>query len=92
MHSAAHCGGPLVRFFNKICFYYADNVDMEKRYTDLKNHDLLEKLIELASQLCTGRKTDPNAKNVRNQLEAIQIEIESRQKFPGDMRMDMVKD
>jgi hypothetical protein len=63
-------------------------MDKIKKYTRLKNQDLLDKLIELAGRLCAGRKTDPNAMNIRNQLEAIQVEIESRKRFPGDKRDD----
>lgn len=57
---------------------------MEKSYINLNTQDLFEKLMELASRLYTGRRTDPNAKKVRNQLEAIQLEIETRQKYPGN--------
>jgi hypothetical protein len=52
-------------------------VNMEQNYIQLKKQDLLDKLTELAQLLCAGRRIDPNTKKVRNQLEAIQIEIES---------------
>lgn len=64
------------------CSFTLNIVVMDKGYTKLKNQDLLDRLMDLASRLCIGRKTDPNSSNVKNQLEAIQIEIESRMGYP----------
>jgi hypothetical protein len=57
---------------------------MNKRFAQLKNQDLLDKLIELANRLSISRKTDPNFIKVRTRLEAIQVEIQKRQKLPGE--------
>ena len=57
---------------------------MEKRYHQLRKQDLLDKLAELAQLLSAGRKIDPNSGKVKMQLEAIQIEIESRKHMPGN--------
>ena len=55
---------------------------MNRKFTDFKKQDLLDKLTELANLLCAGRRVDPNVRRVKNQLEAIQIEIESRRNQP----------
>lgn len=49
---------------------------MEKRYTQSKKQDLLDKLSELANLLSTGRRNDPNSRQVKMQLEAIQTQLE----------------
>ena len=54
---------------------------MEKKNMHVKYQELMDKLSDLANRLYTGRKTDPNSKNVRKQLEAIQIEIQTLQYF-----------
>jgi hypothetical protein len=51
---------------------------MEKRYHQFKKQELLDKLAELAELLSAGRKVDPNLGRVKMQLEAIQVEIETR--------------
>jgi hypothetical protein len=51
---------------------------MNRKFTHFKKQDLLDKLTELANLLYTGRRVDPNSRRVKNQLEAIQLEIESR--------------
>jgi hypothetical protein len=52
---------------------------MEKRYTQSKKQDLLDKLSELANLLSTGRRSDPNSRQVKLQLEAIQTQLEKLQ-------------
>ncbi|NCI45632.1 hypothetical protein [Sediminibacterium soli] len=54
---------------------------MEKKY-QLKKQDLLDKLAELAATLSAGRRIDPNSMQVKMQLEAIQVELESLQRKP----------
>jgi hypothetical protein len=55
---------------------------MEKRFKQFKKQELLDKLAELAELLSAGRKIDPNSERVKMQLEAIQVEIESRRQMP----------
>ncbi len=59
-------------------FNCLDNVIMNKKFTNFKKQDLLDKLTELANLLYIGRRVDPNSRRIKNQLEAIQLEIESR--------------
>jgi hypothetical protein len=69
---------------NVLC-YSEDVVKMEKKnkYTTLKKQDLLDKLTELATLLSAGRRIDPNSSLIKNQLEAIQVELETRRISPG---------
>jgi hypothetical protein len=62
-----------------------DIVKMEKKtkYTGFKKQDLLDKLTELANLLSAGRRIDPNSSLIKNQLEAIQVELETRRISPG---------
>ena len=46
----------------------------------------MDKLSDLANKPYKGRKTDPNCKNVRNELEAIQIEIQTLHSFSKEKR------
>ena len=61
---------------------------MNRIYKQFKKQDLLDKLSELASLLSAGRRVDPNASYIKNQLEAIQIEIQSRNTLTGSQRLD----
>lgn len=64
---------------------------MDKIYKHFKKQDLLDKLSELASRLSVGRRVDPNSSHIKNQLEAIQIEIQSRNAFTGLKNSDKHK-
>ena len=61
---------------------------MNKIYKQFKKQDLLDKLSELARLLSAGRRVDPNSSQIKNQLEAIQIEIQSRNALTGPHRSD----
>lgn len=58
-------------------------MEKKNKYTGFKKQDLLDKLTELANLLSAGRRIDPNSTLIKNQLEAIQIELETRKFNPG---------
>lgn len=58
-------------------------MENKNKYTGLKKQDLLDKLTELANLLSAGRRIDPNSTLIRNQLEAIQVELETRKNVNG---------
>jgi hypothetical protein len=58
-------------------------MEKKSKYTGFKKQDLLDKLTELANLLSAGRRIDPNSTMIKNQLEAIQVELETRSMNPG---------
>lgn len=68
--------------FTHIIVLQSEIVIMEKKSNKLKYQELMDKLMDLAHRLYTGRKSDPNSNNIRKQLEAIQIELQTLDNLP----------